>query len=263
MDRGAYSLRTARAVPAVELPLLELNEVGKHFGGLPAVNGVALGADEGEILAIVGPNGAGKSTLLKLIVGLESPNEGTITFAGDDITHRPTHRVRQMGIAMVQQTPRSFPNMSVLENVALGVLFGRTGAHREDEAIQIAAETLDFVGLADRHQDEVSNLNLHEQRFLELARAVAGQPRLLLLDEVMAGLNDAELEASVEIVRTIRDRFGITVIWVEHVMKAVMKLAERVLVLDFGEVLTQGQPEDVMRDPRVIEAYLGEEVEGA
>lgn len=246
------------------MALLELSEVGKHFGGLPAVDGVTVVADEGEILAIVGPNGAGKSTLLKLIVGLESPTGGTINFAGEDISHAPTHRVRHKGIAMVQQTPRSFPTMSVLENVALGAMFGRAGTHREeDEALQVADEVLSFVGLGDRRFDQVGSLNLHEQRFLELARAVSGEPRLLLLDEVMAGLNDAELDASVEIVRTIRDRYGITVIWVEHVMKAVMQLAERIVVLDFGKVLTEGHPQDVMRDPRVIEAYLGEGSESA
>jgi branched-chain amino acid transport system permease protein len=246
------------------VPLLELKEVGKHFGGLPAVDGVSVGADEGEILAVVGPNGAGKSTLLKLIVGLESPTTGTISFRGDDITGAPTHRVRQKGIAMVQQTPRSFPNMTVLENAALGAMFGaRNGYTDEPTAAAIGAEMLAFVGLAERRHDHVGNLNLHEQRFLELARAISGKPQVLLLDEVMAGLNDAELEASVDIVRTIRDSFGVTVIWVEHVMKAVMRLAERVVVLDFGKVLTEGQPENVMRDPRVIEAYLGEEVEGA
>jgi branched-chain amino acid transport system permease protein len=246
------------------VPLLELKEVGKHFGGLPAVDGVSIGADEGEILAVVGPNGAGKSTLLKLIVGLESPTTGTISFDGDDITGAATHRVRQKGIAMVQQTPRSFPNMTVLENAALGAMFGvRNGFTDEPTAAAIGAEMLAFVGLAERRHDHVGNLNLHEQRFLELARAISGKPQVLLLDEVMAGLNDAELEASVDIVRTIRDSFGVTVIWVEHVMKAVMRLAERVVVLDFGKVLTEGQPENVMRDPRVIEAYLGEEVEGA
>ena len=244
--------------------LLELNEVGKHFGGLPAVDGVTVGADGGEILAIVGPNGAGKSTLLKLIVGLETPTTGSIKFAGEDITRAPTHRVRRRGIAMVQQTPRSFPDMTVLENATLGAMFGdRDGIRDEASARAVAAEMLAFVGLAQRRNDHVGSLNLHEQRFLELARAISGRPRVLLLDEVMAGLNDAELDASVDIVRTIRDRFDLTVIWVEHVMKAVMRLAERVVVLNFGSVLTEGHPETVMRDPRVVEAYLGEEITGA
>jgi ABC-type branched-subunit amino acid transport system ATPase component len=244
--------------------ILELDNVNKHFGGLAAVNGVTMKADEGEILALVGPNGAGKSTLLKMIVGLEVPTAGTIRFAGEDITGYRAHRVRQMGIAMVQQTPRHFPTMTVLENVALGALFGRAGAHRkEEQALELAGEALSFVGLVDRSRDPVGNLNLHEQRFLELARAIAGEPRLLVLDEVMAGLNDAELEASIEIIRTIRDRFNTTIIWVEHVMKAVMSLAERIVVLNFGNVLTEGLPKDVMRHPAVIEAYLGEEIKHA
>jgi ABC-type branched-subunit amino acid transport system ATPase component len=241
------------------VPFLQLNDVGKSYGGLPAVDGVSIGADEGEILAIVGPNGAGKSTLLKLIVGLERPTKGAVVFDGDDLTRYPAHRIRQRGIALVRQTPRAFPNMNVVENVALGALFGRAGTHRDEtEALAIAREALAFVGLDDRRFDHVGNLNLHQQRFLELARAVAGQPRVLLLDEVMAGLNDAELETSIEIVRAIRDRRRIAVIWVEHVMKAVMRLAERVVVLNFGKVLTEGVPQDVMRDPAVVEAYLGE-----
>ena len=240
------------------MPLLELHQVVKHYGGLAAVNGVTLKADDGEILAIVGPNGAGKSTLLKLIVGLEAPTGGTIRLAGEDITHYPPHRVRQMGVATVQQTPRHFASMTALENVALGALFGKAGAHRkEEQALALAAQALSFVGLADRRHDPVGNLNLHQQRFLELARAIAGQPRLLVLDEVMAGLNDAELEASTEIVRAIRDQFDMTILWVEHVMKAVMNLAERVVVLNFGDVLTEGLPEDVMRHPAVVTAYLG------
>jgi branched-chain amino acid transport system permease protein len=240
------------------VPLLELEEVGKHFGGLPAVDGVNVGVDDGEVLAIVGPNGAGKSTLLKLIVGLERPTSGTITFDGRRISGHPTHTVSRLGIAMVQQTPRVFPNMSVLENATLGAIFGSdAGGRTESEALAMGREILTIVGLGDRHGDQVANLNLHERRFLELARALAGQPRLILLDEVMAGLNDAELSASIEMVRTIRERFGITVVWVEHVMKAVMQLAERVVVLNFGRVLAEGPAETVMRDNSVVEAYLG------
>ncbi len=243
------------------MSLLKLNRVEKHFGGLAAVNGVTLEADEGEILAIVGPNGAGKSTLLKLVVGLEKPTRGVVRFNGRDITGLASHRVRQLGITMVQQTPRTFPSMTVLENAAVGVLFGSpSGGPAVDAALATGNSMLELVGLVDRRYDRVGNLNLHEQRFLELARALSGQPRLLLLDEVMAGLNDAELQASIEMVRTIRDRLGITVVWVEHVMKAVMSLAERTVVLDFGNVLTEGLPEDVMRHPEVVEAYLGEEI---
>jgi branched-chain amino acid transport system ATP-binding protein len=246
------------------MALITLDQVVKHYGGLTAVNEVTMRADDGEILAIVGPNGAGKSTLLKLIVGLEAPTRGTIRFAGDDITHYPPHHVRQLGIAMVQQTPHHFASMTVIENVAVGALFGRVGAHRdEQQALRLADEALSFVGLVDRRHELVGNLNLHEQRFLELARAIAAQPRLLVLDEVMAGLNDAELEASINIIRTIRDKFNMTILWVEHVMKAVISLADRAVVLNFGNVLTEGVPEEVMRHPAVIEAYLGQEIRHA
>ena len=240
------------------MPLLELNGIGKSFGGLPAVDRVTLGADEGEILAVVGPNGAGKSTLLSLIIGLQAPTRGTIHLGGHDVTGLSTHRMRKLGVAMVQQTPRPFPTMTVLENAAVGAMFGlESGGHDEDAALRIGTEMLSLVGLDTRRHDDVGNLNLHEQRFLELARALSGRPRLLLLDEVMAGLNDAELQSSIEMVRTIRDSLGVTVVWVEHVMQAVVNLAERIVVLDFGRVLAEGHPETVMRDESVIEAYLG------
>jgi ABC-type branched-subunit amino acid transport system ATPase component len=238
--------------------LLELDRVEKRFGGLPAVKEVSLQVGEGEILALVGPNGAGKTTLLRTVIGLEAPTAGTITFDGVDVTKLPPHRTRRTGIAMVLQTPRTFEGMSVRENATLGALFGAAdGRISETEAYRRADEALAFVGLADRAGLDVGVLNLHEQRFLELARALAGRPRLLLLDEVMAGLNDTELQTSIDIVRTARDELGVTVVWVEHVMKAVMSLAERVVVLHFGQILVDGTPDVAMRDPDVVEAYLG------
>ncbi len=240
--------------------ILELEGVEKRFGGLPAVDKVSLGVDDGEILAIVGPNGAGKSTLLKMISGLEKPTAGTVRFQGADITRMAPHQVRRRGISMVLQTPRMFASLTVAENVVLGAMFGGPdGVESEADARRRAEESLEFVGLSDRAGQLVGRLNLHEQRFLELARAIAGHPRLLLIDEVMAGLNDTELAASIDIVRTVRDQLGITVIWVEHVMKAVMNLAERIVVLDFGAVLADGVPQVIMRDPAVVKAYLGTE----
>jgi len=237
--------------------ILELEDVEKRFGGLPAVDGVTLTVDEGEIVALVGPNGAGKSTLLKAIGGLHRPTRGAIRFAGLDVTGARPHRVRHAGIAMVLQTPRPFETMTVRDNAKLGALFGgrRVG---ETAAEKQADEMLEFVGLVHRRDQMVDSLNLHEQRFLEIARQLAGAPRLILLDEVMAGLNDTELESSIEMVRRCRSELGITVIWVEHVMKAVMSLADRILVLDFGRLIADGAPQDVMTQPDVVTAYLGE-----
>jgi ABC-type branched-subunit amino acid transport system ATPase component len=241
------------------MALLAVDALEKRFGGLPAVDGVTFGVDEGEILAIVGPNGAGKSTLLKAIGGLERPSAGTVTLAGERVDGLAPHRVRRRGVATVMQTPLAFGSLTALENVVLGAMFGHGGGVvAEPEAIRRARQALDFVGLERRADQPVGSLNLHQQRFLELAKALAGQPRLLLIDEVMAGLNDAELAASLQIVRTARDTLGVTIIWVEHVMQAVMSLAERVIVLNFGRILAEGAPEGVMRHPDVIEAYLGQ-----
>lgn len=246
------------------MALLTLDQVSKHFGGLAAVDNVSMTVNDGEILAIVGPNGAGKSTLLKVVIGLYKPTAGKITFDGNDITGLSAHQVRQMGIAMVQQTPKSFSTMTVMENVLVGAYFGKPGAHQDrQKALALAENALESVDLAARRHEPVGNLNLQEQRFLELARAVAGQPRVLALDEVMAGLTDGELEKSIEIVRAIRDQFDVTIVWVEHVMKAVRSLAERTVVLNFGTVLTKGLPNEVLSHPDVIEAYLGKDMSHA
>jgi ABC-type branched-subunit amino acid transport system ATPase component len=219
---------------------------------------VTFGIDDGDIVAVVGPNGAGKSTLLKLIVGVERPTRGSVRLGGARIDGLTAHEVRHRGIAMAMQRPLPFGSMTVLENAVLGAMFGGgNGVVREREARRRAAESLEFVGLGDRARQPVARLNLHQLRFLELAKALAGRPRVLLLDEVMAGLNEAELAASVDIVRTLRNELGTAILWVEHVMSAVIQLAERVVVLNFGKVIAEGAPEVVMRDPQVIDAYLG------
>ena len=236
-----------------------MDALKKHFGRVFAVDDVTFGIDGGEIVAVVGPNGAGKSTLLKMIAGLERPTSGTVRLRGRSIDGLATHRVRRQGIALVMQTPRTFPSMTVLENATLGAMFGPSqGVLPQREAEERAFTSLAFVGLQKQVGAPVGSLNLHQQRFLELAKALAAQPRLLLLDEVMAGLNETEIATSVQIVRNVRDELGMTIVWVEHVMSAVMELAERIIVLNFGKILAEGAPRTVMRDAEVVEAYLGE-----
>ena len=219
---------------------------------------MTFGIDDGDIVAVVGPNGAGKSTLLKLIVGLDRPTHGSVRLDGGRIDGLAAHQVRQRGVALAMQRPLPFGSMTVLENAVLGAMFGGAeGRVGEREARRRAADALAFVGLGGRAKQPVSSLNLHQQRFLEMAKALAGRPKVLLLDEVMAGLNDSELADSVAIVRSIRDELGTTILWVEHVMSAVIQLAERAIVLNFGELLADGVPEVVMRDPQVVDAYLG------
>jgi len=240
------------------MAILEVRNLGKRFGGLPAVDRVDLDVDEGEVFAIIGPNGAGKSTLLKMISGMLTPSTGSVVFDGVDVTGRRPHRIRHSGIAKVLQTPRVFETMTTRENAALGAMFGGThGRRSEREALEIGDEVLGLLSLAGKAELPVSSLNLHEKRTLELARALAGRPRILLLDEVMAGLNPTELATYIDVVRKVRDDLGVTVVWVEHVMKAITALADRVFVLNFGQKLALGSTSDVMTNPEVIEAYLG------
>jgi len=232
--------------------LLEAHALSKHFGGTAALKEVSFGAAAGEIVGLIGPNGAGKTTLLNLLSGVLRPSSGKVLFGGRDLTGLRTHAIARMGIARTLQTPRSFQSMTVLENVAIGSVFGSQKERQTDPS-----EMLELVGLGARRDSPMASLNLQERKNVELARALAMAPRVLLIDEAMSGLNPTEVEDSMRLIRRARDRTGVAIVWVEHLVKAIMEVVERIVVLNFGEVIATGTPAEVARNEAVIEAYLG------
>ena len=236
--------------------LLQVQGVTKRFGGLQALTQVTFDLPKGQILGLIGPNGAGKTTLFNTINGVYHPEEGRILFQGKDVTNKMPYHLAKMGMARTHQIVRPLNELSVRENVMVGACFGHENQSL-NKAAKIADEVLEFVGLSVRADQHQGSLNVAHKKRLEMARALASHPHLLLLDEVLAGLNPSEIDGMIQMVLDIRAQ-GVTIIMIEHLMKAVMNVSDRILVLDYGTQIAEGSPSEIVSHPKVIEAYLGD-----
>jgi branched-chain amino acid transport system ATP-binding protein len=236
--------------------LLQIQGVIKRFGGLQALSRITFDLPEGQILGLIGPNGAGKTTLFNTINGVYRPEEGRIVFRGQDVTGKKPYHLAGMGMARTHQIVRPLNELTVRENVMAGACFGHENQPL-GSAASIANEVMDFVGLTVRADQLAGSLNVAQKKRLEMARALAAHPYLLLLDEVLAGLNHSEIDSMVQTVLKIREQ-GATILMIEHVMKAVMNVSDRIIVLDYGQQVADGSPQEIVNNPRVIEAYLGD-----
>lgn len=236
------------------MTLLEVKEITKKFGGLIAVNRLSLSIEEGEIVALIGPNGAGKTTAFNVISGVYKPDKGRVQFDGKDITGLKPYQICRLGLARTFQVCRPFCGISVLDNVMVGAY---SCTNSTNIARKKALEVLDFLGMADLADRAAGNLPIGWRKKLEIARSLATSPKLLLLDESMAGLRPCEIDEMIEIVHKVAQS-GVSILLVEHVMKVVMSLAQRIIVLHHGEKIAEGEPESIVKNPQVIEAYLGE-----
>ncbi|WP_435064403.1 ABC transporter ATP-binding protein [Halobaculum sp. EA56] len=240
--------------------MLEVDDVTKNFGGLVAVDDVDFEIGDGEIVGLIGPNGAGKTTLFNTITGILDPEPGaSIEFDGRDLVELETHEIARHGVIRTFQIVRVFDEMTVLDNAAAGALFGSEESLSRAEAREHGREALEFIGLADKADLEAGSLPIAQKKQLELARALAADPKLVLLDEIASGLTPGEIEVLTETIRRIRDERGVSVFWIEHIMDAIMSVADRIIVLNSGRKIAENTPDAIRQDADVVEAYLGEE----
>lgn len=238
------------------MSLLQVKNASKHFGSLIAVDDISMTVEPGELRAVIGPNGAGKTTLFNVINGVHQPSSGQVIFRGEKITGLPSYEVARRGLARAHQVVRPLHELTVLENVMVGACFGRE-RHSLGRAAAVAEQALAQVGLAELAKRLAGGLNVAQKKRLELARALAARPYLLLLDEVLAGLNPSEIANMMQTIREIRDQ-GFSILMIEHVMQAIMSISDQIIVLDYGQLIATGSPEEVVGNPQVIEAYLGD-----
>ena len=250
-----FATTTATPAPAAPAVTLTCENVWRAFGGIQALRGVSLSVAPGEIVGLVGPNGSGKTTLINVVSGYYAADRGRVTLGAEVLTDRPAHEIAGLGVSRTHQIPRPFAHFTALDNVAVAATFGATRL-TPGQARAEARDWLEFTGLGRRAAALPHELNLHERKFLELARALAGRPRVILLDEVLSGLNHGEIASAIRLIQQIRAR-GVAVLFVEHLMRAVLELCDRVVVLNEGEVIAAGSPHEAMRADRVIEVYLG------
>jgi len=236
---------------------LHVADLTKRFDGFTAVNRVSFEVAEGEILGLIGPNGSGKSTTFNVIAGALNPSSGSVRFRDREVGGLPAHHVVHAGIARTYQIPRPFRKLSLLENVAIAAFYGKEPSIGREQAYALAADCLKLVNLPAEASAKVEGLGAAGLKKLELARALATQPKLLLADESLGGLDHSEMDSAADMLASIRDKRGITIVWVEHIMGVLMRVVDRCVVLDHGEVIAQGKPAEVSRDRKVIEVYLG------